>query len=402
MSLPAYTMGQVGLLDFAPLQNALGQAIQNRQFQQRNALDQQRMGMEQERLGFERQRMEQEARLAPLRLTMEQQRLAALQDELNFNRQHRPMQLDLERERLAGTREELGFKRSSFPLELEQRRAEIDLKRKALEANKRGTVKEGESMWVEDPTAPGGIRFIEPPQGATKLNPTQAKELQEADDFILQTQGALDQLKRARQLNQDSYDGWLASQRADAYANLSKPDPKNPKSVKDRQTAANTLLLENVVTNQALQSLRSIFGGNPTEGERKILLSVAGSVNQPRDVREAIFAEAQRLAEIRLETNRQKAAGIRQGTYYKPGGQPPALAPRVDSAPGIPVAPERTAAPPSPAPAPLPRQQRVPPPIPQAAIDDLARNPSPQMKKFFEDHFNLPEGEADAYLKGRR
>ena len=400
MSLPAYTMGQVGLLDFAPIQNALGQAIQNRQFNQRNALDQQRMGMEQERLGFERQRMEQEARLAPLRLTMEQQRLAALQDELNFNRQHRPMQLDLERERLAGTREELGFKRSSFPLELEQRRAEIDLKRKALEAQKRGTIKDGESMWVEDPTAQGGIRFIEPPQAATKLNPTQAKELQAADDFILPTQGALDQLKRARQLNVDSYDGWLASQRADAYANLSKPDPKNPKSVKDRQTAANTLLLENVVTNQALQSLRSIFGGNPTEGERKILLSVAGSVNQPRDVREAIFAEAQRLAEERLAFNRQKAASIRQGAYYKPGGQPPALGPRVDSGPGIPVAPERTAAPPSPAPAPLPKEQRVYPRPPQAAVDELMRDKSEAAIREFIDTFG--EEAAKAALKGRR
>ncbi len=408
MSLPPYLMGQqgYGAINWQPAQqgveNILARLMKRDQMQQDAALQQQRMGMEQERLGFDRQRMEQEARLAPLRLNMEQQRLDAAREDAQFNRLHRPMQLDLERQRLAATQDELGFKRSMHPLELEQRRAEIDLKRKALEANKRGTVKEGEAMWVEDPTAPGGIRFIDPPQGATKLNPTQAKELQEADDFILQTQGALDQLKRARQLNVQSYDGWLASQRADAYANLSNPEPTDPVAREKRQRAANTLLLENVVTNQALQSLRSIFGGNPTEGERKILLSVAGSVNQPRDVREQIFAEAQRLAEQRLAVNRQKAAGIRQGTYYKPGGQPDALAPRVDSAPGIPVPPERTAAPPSPAPAPLPRQQRVPPPIPQAAIDDLARNPSPQMKKFFEDHFNLPEGEADAYLKGRR
>lgn len=177
MSLPAYTMGQVGLLDFAPIQNALGQAIQNRQFNQRNALDQQRMGMEQERLGFERQRMEQEARLAPLRLTMEQQRLAALQDELNFNRQHRPMQLDVERERLAGMRDELGFKRSTYPMQRDTMQAELDLKRKAIEAQKIGRVKSDEDIYVQDPTAQGGVRFIERPNAG---GPGQKKFAEEA------------------------------------------------------------------------------------------------------------------------------------------------------------------------------------------------------------------------------
>lgn len=68
MALPPYTMGQINNLDFAPLENALGRAIQQRQFQQRNALDQARMGMEQERLGFERERMLREAAREPYQL----------------------------------------------------------------------------------------------------------------------------------------------------------------------------------------------------------------------------------------------------------------------------------------------------------------------------------------------
>lgn len=405
MSIPQYLMGQVGQIDFSPAENALTRMLKQQQMNREFQLQQQRMGMDQERLGFERQRLDQEMQMNPLRLGLEQARLAQARDELGFNRERFPLQLATERERLAATRDEMGFKRQMQPLELEQRRAEIDLKRKALEAAKRGTVKEGEALWVEDPTQPGRIRFIEPPQGAAKLNPTQAKELQEADDFVLQTQNAIDQLRKARLLNQDSYDGWLASQRADVYANVTKPDPKDPKAVKGRTTAVNTLDLENVVTNQALQSLRSIFGGNPTEGERKILLSVAGSVNQPRDVRERIFAEAERLAERRLAVNQQKAYGIRQGTYYRPGGQPPALIPgqppaeRVNSGPGIPVAPQQ-AAPPAQPQVPLPKERRAYPQPPAPAVEELMRSPSPQMKAFFDEEFG--PGSADAVLKGRR
>lgn len=67
MSLPAYTMGQVNLLDWSPVlqaqENALGRAMKQKQLERENmlaqhrmAMDQTRLGFEQERLGFERER----------------------------------------------------------------------------------------------------------------------------------------------------------------------------------------------------------------------------------------------------------------------------------------------------------------------------------------------------------
>ena len=88
--------------------------------------------------------------------------------------------------------------------------------------------------------------------------------------------------------------------------------------------------------------------------------------------------------------------------YRSSGANPaqPAPGPRVDSGPGIPVAPERTAAPPSPAPAPLPKEQRVfPKPTPEI-IDELMRFNSPADRESFDRAFG--PGAADAYLKGRR
>lgn len=379
-SLPQYMTGQ-NQFDTTPLENGLARYFQRQQWQQEQANKQrqlefeaQRVGMDQQRLGFQAERQPYE--LAGLQLGNERARL---------ENQGIPLQQNLTREQIAAAAQNRMQHERMNPLAYDaaveaNRQArvvnpiEAAAKYKALEADKRGTIKEGEQMWVADPTQPGGVRFIDPPAGANnKLNPTTQKEIAEADDFILQNQAALDAIKRARQLNTTAYDGFAAGQRAVTANNI--PGFKSPRSM-------DTVELENVVTNQALQSLRSIFGGNPTEGERKILLAVAGSVDQPREVRDRIYAEAQRLAEIRLKVNTEKASALRSGTYYRPGGQPgtlaspaPATGPRASTAPAQPVA-----APPQP----LAPQQR---PIPDEAIKHLQSNPTPDMIRFFDEKY---------------
>lgn len=62
MSLPAYTMGQVNLLDWSPVlqaqQNALGRAMQQRKMDQETMLQNERLGMDRERLGMDQQRFQ--------------------------------------------------------------------------------------------------------------------------------------------------------------------------------------------------------------------------------------------------------------------------------------------------------------------------------------------------------
>ena len=82
----------------------------------------------------------------------------------------------------------------------------------------------------------------------------------------------------------------------------------------------------------ALQQLKAIFGGMPTEGERKILLELQASADKPDAVRQEILKRAAALAENRLKFNEQRAAELRGGSYYKPqGGAPKPQAPAAPS-----------------------------------------------------------------------
>ena len=213
--------------------------------------------------------------------------------------------------------EDMRIARSDPSEVMKRRQMELDIASKerdlASPQKKVTVIPEGASLGIED-TRAGSFQMLH--QGQPKVDATTKKAIDEADDFVAQTHAAVGALNEAVRLNTSAYDGWAASGRASIANNLAPwPTPD----------AKATTELENVVTQQALQSLRATFGGNPTEGERKILLEVAGSVNQPREVRADIYKRALSLANQRLEINRQKAAALRSGSYYQAGGQPQAV-----------------------------------------------------------------------------
>lgn len=156
------------------------------------------------------------------------------------------------------------------------------------------------------------------PQGS--MSATMQKELFEADETVVAGQGVTQALDTAIKLNETAIDGPFAEQRA--YAGALMGDP----------TGQATLELKNIVTQQALEQLKVIFGAMPTEGERKILLEIQGSVDQPRAVRAKIYQRARELAERRIAANQQKAQALRSGQYFEEGFSPlPAAAPGATS-----------------------------------------------------------------------
>ena len=134
------------------------------------------------------------------------------------------------------------------------------------------------------------------------------KAIGEADAAITSAQEALNSIREAKSLSAKAYDGAFADLRGAVTANFGS------------EGGIATMNLNNVVQTGALAQLKSIFGGNPTEGERKILLEVAGSANQPRAVRDAIFDRAEKAIERRLSVAMNKAAELRDRSYYRPGG----------------------------------------------------------------------------------
>ena len=79
---------------------------------------------------------------------------------------------------------------------------------------------------------------------------------------------------------------------------------------------------------QALERLKEIFGGNPTEGERKILLDLQASANMSRTEREALIRDAQKAITRRQPFLKQRLEEVTSGRYGRIGG-PPAAGPTV-------------------------------------------------------------------------
>ena len=181
-----------------------------------------------------------------------------------------------------------------------------------------------------------------PREDQQALTATDKKAILEADEMTGSNRAAIQAIDEATRLNPDANSGWLAGARASVGANL--PDWLVPDIVSSPKSAQATIDFDNAVVGQALTQLKSIFGGNPTEGERKILLDLQGSSGKPKEVRQEILSRARRAAVARLQLNEQRAHELRGGTYYKPGGGSAAANPAsYNSAAGDPLAEARAA-----------------------------------------------------------
>lgn len=179
------------------------------------------------------------------------------------------------------------------------------------------------------PDDPGYQSFIltgkMPREDAQPLTATDKKAILEADDMVAANENAIVALDQAEKLSDDANSGWFAGTRAAIGNNL--PDVMVPDFVSSPDSSQATTDMDNAIVGQALTSLKAIFGGNPTEGERKILLDLQGSSSMPKAVRKQIIQRAKELAKRRLEFNRQRAAQLRGGDYYRPQGAGSTAAP---------------------------------------------------------------------------
>ncbi len=168
-----------------------------------------------------------------------------------------------------------------------------------------------------DPSSPGYQSFVLtgkfPREDAQPLTAGDKEAIRTADDAIVSNRSAIDSLNRAKQLSKQAFAGPGAGVRGYAASFLGDTSDIGKAGI------ATENLTNEVMTN-SLGQLKAIFGGNPTEGERKILLDLQGSASKPDSVRQAIFDRASALAQKRLEFNQQRADQLRGNTYYKPQG----------------------------------------------------------------------------------
>ncbi|MBA3904867.1 MAG: hypothetical protein C0522_14535, partial [Rhodocyclaceae bacterium] len=167
-----------------------------------------------------------------------------------------------------------------------------------------------------------------PREDAQPLSATDKKAILEADEAVLTNQTVIENLRAARELSAKAYQGPLAGLRGQVTG------------LAGSESGQATTEYNNLVTANSLSSLKAIFGGAPTEGERKILLEIQGSASLPHDVRVKILDRGIAMAERRLAFNQKRVEELRGGEFYKPqdrrGQQPPAASQPAREAPGQP------------------------------------------------------------------
>lgn len=163
-----------------------------------------------------------------------------------------------------------------------------------------------------DPSSPAYNSYVltgkMPREDQSPLTATDKKAILEADEGVLSANTAIDALKKAKELSPKA----MGFKGASAIAGVG--------SVLGNKQSQDTVELDNLITSNALTQLKSIFGGNPTEGERKIMLDIQGSSSLPDAVRQKIFDRAIGLAQNRLKFNEQRSTELRGGQFYKPQG----------------------------------------------------------------------------------
>jgi hypothetical protein len=141
------------------------------------------------------------------------------------------------------------------------------------------------------------------------LNAREQTELFEAEDIVNASKTVMLNLSKALEINPKAYSGFAAGARRSIARNIP--------GVGDSEGVTATTDLESLVGQNSLDQMKIIFGGNPTEGERKILLDLAGSISMSENERAAIWKRALSAAARRLKTSQDKMDTIRKGAYSK-------------------------------------------------------------------------------------
>ncbi len=150
---------------------------------------------------------------------------------------------------------------------------------------------------------------------AAKLTPGELKLKTEAEDNLSNMDQALADLSQAYKLNPNTFDSSLVDTAQQKL--LEAAGSKDPKVIATRTQS-------NLLGKQGIAKLRASFGGNPTEGERKILLDLEGIGAKSKEERAIIMRNAYSALKAKRDRENKRLNEINQGLYREttpaPGG----------------------------------------------------------------------------------
>ena len=140
----------------------------------------------------------------------------------------------------------------------------------------------------------------------TQMTATEIKLRTETEDRLAGVERALKDVAEAYSLNPNSYaGGWLDKGARWLYEVAGSDDPK----------IINTRRIDNLLGSQALESLKAVFGGAPTEGERAILLELQGIGAKSIEERAEIMERAYEVLQDRQARDTRRLDDILSGAY---------------------------------------------------------------------------------------
>ena len=141
------------------------------------------------------------------------------------------------------------------------------------------------------------------------LSATEQKELFEAEDQVNAGKTILLNLAKAKELNNKAYSGFGAGARRSIARNIP--------GVSESEGVTATTDLETLILTNGLDQLKATFGGNPTEGERAILLQIQGSLSMSPQEREKVWDRAMTMAARRVRIGQEKMKKLQSGAYSR-------------------------------------------------------------------------------------
>jgi hypothetical protein len=147
------------------------------------------------------------------------------------------------------------------------------------------------------------------------ISATDKKAVFEAEDALPQIKSTLDALKRARDLNDNTFSGYGASLRGSIGTKM-----PGGGLVVDEKRAKATQEWEKIMAPEALQTMANTLKGATTDFELKKFIEMLGDPSVDPEIRKSVIERMITLSERKLELQQLRINDLRGGTYFKPGG----------------------------------------------------------------------------------
>lgn len=170
-----------------------------------------------------------------------------------------------------------------------------------------------------DPNSPGYKSYVATGRMPNEDKPGPSagdkKVIQQAEDEIINLDNTLATLKRAKELNPQTYQGVTAK----AFAQVpSVGQAVSSVSTSTQKKAEATREFGQIMSMEAIKSMSQTLKGATTDAEMARFMEILGDPSTPIEIRGRTIDRMMTLAQRQRELSQDRARDLRGGTYYNP------------------------------------------------------------------------------------